>query len=212
MSFELTAEQVEAVKAPASSQLLVAGAGAGKTTVMARRILHLVTVRPGARRPDPRAHLHQQGGPHLKPSGAGVLAADADVTVGTYHSFGASLVADHALELDLHPDTRILNRAQAWQLLFAVFDEFRFERRKTLSPEGLLIDALDLASRCADHLVPSRRVADCDASSRPAAAGSDVDTAAAAWSCARWWRPTRGASGSATCSTSATRSRWPSGS
>ena len=38
----LTDEQVEAVEADRSAQLVVAGAGTGKTTVMASRILHLV--------------------------------------------------------------------------------------------------------------------------------------------------------------------------
>ena len=90
------------------------------------------------------------------------LGPDSDVTIATYHSFGASLVAEHGLELDLAPGTQVLNRAQSWQLLFAVFDEFRFDRRSSLSPEFVLNDALALASRCADHLVPIDAVeADC---------------------------------------------------
>ncbi len=163
MTFELTAEQLEAVEAEASSQLLVAGAGTGKTTVMARRILHLV--QSGQARPDQILGLTftNKAAAHLKAKVREELGPDADVTVGTYHSFGASVVADHALELDLHPDTRILNRAQAWQLLYGVFDEFRFQRRKTMQPQGLLDYALTLASRCADHLVPIEAVAtDCE--------------------------------------------------
>ncbi|MGH9265648.1 MAG: ATP-dependent DNA helicase, partial [Acidimicrobiales bacterium] len=75
----------------------------------------------------------------------------------------ASLVADHGLELDLPPDVRILNRAQAWQLLYGVFDEFRFQHRRTLFPQMLLDQALTLASRCADHLVPVEAVIeDCE--------------------------------------------------
>lgn len=163
MRFELTAEQREAVEAEASSQLLVAGAGTGKTTVMARRILHLV--QSGQARPDQILGLTftNKAAAHLLAKVREELGADADVTVGTYHSFGASVVTDHRLELDLHPNTRILNRAQAWQLLYGVFDEFRFHRRKTMQPQGLLDFALTLASRCADHLVPIEAVAaDCD--------------------------------------------------
>ncbi|MDQ4091700.1 MAG: ATP-dependent helicase, partial [Actinomycetota bacterium] len=163
MTIELTAEQVDAVRADASAQLLVAGAGTGKTTVMARRILHLVE--SGEVRPDQILGLTftNKAAAHLKAKVRDELGPDADVTVGTYHSFGASVVADHALELDLHPDTRILNRAQAWQLLYGVFDEFRFQRRKTMQPQGLLDYALTLASRCADHLVPIEEVAaDCE--------------------------------------------------
>ena len=110
---KLTDEQAEAVEAEPSAQLLVAGAGTGKTTVMALRILHLV--RSGRARPDQILGLTftNKAAAHLKAKVREALDADADVTVGTYHSFGASLVADHALELDLHPETRILNRAQA---------------------------------------------------------------------------------------------------
>ncbi|MDQ4069867.1 MAG: ATP-dependent helicase, partial [Actinomycetota bacterium] len=163
MSLTLTSEQVEAVEAEPSAQLLVAGAGTGKTTVMARRVLHLV--RSGQVRPDQVLALTftNKAAAHLKAKVREALGADADVTVGTYHSFAASLVADHALELDLHPDTRVLNRAQAWQLLYGVFGEFRFRHRRTLYPQILLDHALTLASRCADHLVPVEAVAeDCE--------------------------------------------------
>ncbi len=160
---KLTPEQLEAVEAGPSPQLLIAGAGTGKTTVMARRILHLVE--SGQARADQILGLTftNMAAAHLKSKVREELGADADVTVGTYHSFGASLVTDHALELDLHPDTRILNRAQAWQLLYGVFDEFRFQHRRTLYPQMLLDQALTLASRCADHLVPIEAVIeDCE--------------------------------------------------
>jgi len=161
-AFVPTAEQQAAITAPLEPQLLVAGAGAGKTTVMARRIFHLVE--HGLARPDQVLGLTftNKAAQHLKEQVRAVLGSNTDVTVATYHSYGASLVADHALELDLAPGTQVLNRAQSWQLLFAVFDEFRFEKRATFSPELLLNDALNLASRCADHLVPIEAVmADC---------------------------------------------------
>ncbi len=176
---KLTAEQLEAVEADRSGQLLVAGAGTGKTTVMAQRILHLVS--SGQVRADQILGLTftNKAAAHLKAKVREALGADADVTVGTYHSFGASLVADHALELDLHPDTRILNRAQAWQLLYGVFDEFRFQHRRTLYPQILLDQALTLASRCADHLVPIEAVIeDCERIAIGTATQKIRDTAA----------------------------------
>jgi DNA helicase-2/ATP-dependent DNA helicase PcrA len=157
-----TIEQHDAITAPLVPLLVVAGAGTGKTTVMAQRILHLV--QSGQARPDEILGLTftNKAGRNLKERVREALGPDADVTVATYHSFGASLVADHALELDLDPGARVLNRAQSWQLLFAVFDDFRFRQRATLKPQVLLNDALDLASRCADHLVAIDDVeADC---------------------------------------------------
>ncbi len=158
--FTPTPEQEEAISAPLAPLLVVAGAGTGKTTVMAQRILHLV--KSNQARPDEILGLTftNKASRNLKERVRQVLGPDADVTVATYHSFGASLVADHPLELDLDPGTQVLNRAQSWQLLFAVFDEFRFRRRATLSPQFLLNDALDLASRCADHLVAIATVED----------------------------------------------------
>ncbi len=155
-----TDEQRDAIVAPLAPLLIVAGAGTGKTTVMAQRILHLV--QSGQASPDEILGLTftNKASHNLKERVREVLGPDADVTVATYHSFGASLVADHPLELDLDPGTQVLNRAQSWQLLFAVFDEFRFRRRATLSPQFLLNDALDLASRCADHLVAIEAVED----------------------------------------------------
>ena len=151
--FVATPEQDDAIRAPLLPLLVVAGAGTGKTTVMAQRILHLVHTK--AARPDQILGLTftNKAARNLKERVRAALGANADVTVATYHSFGASLVADHALELGLDPSTSVLNRAQSWQLLFAVFDEFRFERRGTLAPQVLLDDALTLSSRCADHLV-----------------------------------------------------------
>ena len=160
--FVPTSEQDDAIRAPLLPLLVVAGAGTGKTTVMAQRILHLVGTK--AARADQVLGLTftNKAARNLKERVRAALGPDADVTVATYHSFGASLVADHGLELGLDPSTTVLNRAQSWQLLFAVFDEFRFERRGTLAPHVLLDDALTLASRCADHLVPVDDVeADC---------------------------------------------------
>jgi len=161
--FTPTPEQQEAITHPLTPLFLVAGAGAGKTSVMAERILWLV--REGHAQADEILALTftNKAAFNLKEKVRQRLSADADVTVATYHSFGQMVIADHALELDLAPGTTLLNRAQAWQLLYSVFDELRFDRRKTLSPRILLDDALALASRCADHLCTADAVkADCE--------------------------------------------------
>jgi DNA helicase II / ATP-dependent DNA helicase PcrA len=161
--FTPTPEQLEAITHPLTPLFLIAGAGAGKTSVMAERILWLVE--QGKSRADEILALTftNKAAFNLKEKVRQRLGADADVTVATYHSFGQMVIADHALELDLAPGTTLLNRAQAWQLLYSVFDELRFDRRKTLSPRILLDDALALASRCADHLrTPDEVAADCE--------------------------------------------------
>ncbi len=160
--FVATPEQQAAIEHPASPLLVVAGAGTGKTSVMAERILHLVLSNQAAAHEIVGLTFTNKAAANLHQRVTDRLGTDADVTIATYHSFGAALVADHALELDLHPHTQILNRAQAWQLLYAVFDEFRFDKRSTYVPRVVVDDALQLASRCADHLVSIDDVAaDC---------------------------------------------------
>jgi DNA helicase-2/ATP-dependent DNA helicase PcrA len=148
-----TDEQSLAIAHPLGPLLLVAGAGSGKTTVLAARIHALVS--GGEVRADQVLALTftNKAAANLKRAVLERLGADADVAVATYHSFAASLVDDHILELGLDPATQVINRAQAWQLLLQVFDEFRFERRATMAPSVLLDDALALASRAANYRV-----------------------------------------------------------
>ncbi|MEW6153019.1 MAG: ATP-dependent DNA helicase [Actinomycetota bacterium] len=159
----LTVEQQAAVDAPLAPLLLVAGAGTGKTTVMAQRILGLVRNQGVAAEHVLGLTFTNKAAFNLKEKVRTALGPDAGVTVATYHSYGAAIVRDHALDLGLDPGTQLLDRAQAWQLLFTVFDEFRFERRSALAPEIVLEAALTLASRAADYLVPVEAIeADCD--------------------------------------------------
>jgi len=162
MSFVATDEQQKAIDHPLTPLRMVAGAGTGKTSVIARRILDVVQ---GGRAADHEMlglTFTNKAALNLKEKVREALGPNSDVTIATYHSFGASLVAEHALELGLDRTTQVLNRAQSWQLLFAVFDEFRFQRRATMAPQFILDDALALASRCADYLVPIGEViADC---------------------------------------------------
>jgi DNA helicase-2/ATP-dependent DNA helicase PcrA len=154
-----TAEQQAAISFGLQPLRIIAGAGTGKTMVMVERIAHLVA----AGQADPEQVLGltftNKAAAELKQRVDRRLGGDTDVTVTTYHGFGAGLVADHLLDLDLHPRTRLLNRAEAWQLLFLVFDEFRFDKRRVFRPGLVVNDALALASRCADHLVDIEMVA-----------------------------------------------------
>ena len=151
-----TDEQRQAIEFGLQPLRIIAGAGTGKTMVMVERVAHLVAT--GEATPDQMLGLTftNKAAFDLKQKVDRRLGADADVMVTTYHGFGAGLVARHLLELDLHPRTRLLNRAEAWQLLFLVFDELRFDKKRVFRPGTVVNDALTLASHCADHLVDCR--------------------------------------------------------
>jgi len=121
----LTGAQREAVTHLAGPLLIIAGAGTGKTTVITRRIAHLIATRQA--RPsevlaltftDKAAAEMEERVDQLVPYGY------ADVQIATFHAFGDRLIKENALELGLTPDFRVLTRAE--QVIFVRDHLFEF--------------------------------------------------------------------------------------
>jgi DNA helicase-2/ATP-dependent DNA helicase PcrA len=113
----LNPAQATAVTHGEGPLLIVAGAGTGKTTVLARRIAYLIATRRA--RPeetlaltftDKAALEMAERVDQLVPYGY------ADVRISTFHAFGDWLLRENALELGLNPSFRVLSRAE--QVLF----------------------------------------------------------------------------------------------
>ncbi|MBI2216013.1 MAG: UvrD-helicase domain-containing protein, partial [Candidatus Rokubacteria bacterium] len=149
----LNAAQRAAVTHDAGPLLIVAGAGTGKTTVITRRIAHLIA--QGKARPDEILALTftdkaaaemEERVDTLVPYGY------ADVEISTFHAFGDRLLREHALEMGLTPDFRVLSRAE--QVIFfrdRLFD-FPLERYRPLGdPTRHLQAIITLISRCKDE-------------------------------------------------------------
>ncbi|MFA7266871.1 MAG: ATP-dependent helicase, partial [Candidatus Nanopelagicales bacterium] len=135
LGFEMSEEQLAAVTADLSRPLLVvAGAGSGKTTVMAARVLWAVAT--GQVRPE------QIVGLTFTRKAAGELGArvrhlldvlfddypprsvtDVDTgtpTVSTYHSFAHQFVAEHGLRIGVEPGARLLSETESLQIAYRV--------------------------------------------------------------------------------------------
>jgi DNA helicase-2/ATP-dependent DNA helicase PcrA len=121
----LNEAQMTAVTHEAGPLLIIAGAGTGKTTVITRRIAYLIATRRA--RPseilaltftDKAAMEMEERVDTLVPYGY------ADVHISTFHAFGDRLIKEHALELGLTPDFRVLTRAE--QVIFLRDHLFEF--------------------------------------------------------------------------------------
>ncbi|MFF8725086.1 UvrD-helicase domain-containing protein [Streptomyces sp. NPDC015171] len=168
LGIPFTPEQTACIIAPPAPQVIVAGAGSGKTTVMAARVVWLV----GTGQVAPEQVL----GLTFTNKAAGELAervrkalikagvTDPDVidpdnppgepVISTYHAFAGRLLTDHGLRLGLEPTARLLADATRYQLAARVLREAPGPYPAlTRSFADLVSDLLALDSELAEHLV-----------------------------------------------------------
>ena len=120
----LNAAQREAVEHDTGPLLIVAGAGTGKTSVIVKRIAYLIAskrAKPGEiialTFTDKAAAEMEERVDILVPYGY------TDVWISTFHAFGDRVLREHALELGLTPDFKVLTQPE--QVIF--FREHLFE-------------------------------------------------------------------------------------
>ncbi|RKN47106.1 ATP-dependent helicase [Streptomyces hoynatensis] len=185
-----TEEQLACITAPCAPQAIVAGAGSGKTTVMAARVVWLTgtgQVAPErvlgltftnkaagelAERvrkaltaariiPPPGEAGQAQGGPAGE---AGEVGEAGEPTVSTYHAFAGRLLRDHGLRLGIEPAARLLADAGRFQLAAEVLRAAPAE----FEPQGgtftsLVADLIALDAEMSEHLVTPERLREFDA-------------------------------------------------
>ena len=121
---DLNPGQKKSVTHKTGPLLIIAGAGTGKTTVITRRIAWLIAeklAKPGEilalTFTDKAAEEMESRVDLLVPYGY------VDVSIVTFHAFGDRVLRDHALDLGLRPDYRVLSLPE--QIIF--FREHLFE-------------------------------------------------------------------------------------
>ncbi|GGT29279.1 ATP-dependent DNA helicase [Streptomyces althioticus] len=168
LGIPFTPEQTACIIAPPAPQVIVAGAGSGKTTVMAARVVWLVGT--GQVAPEQVLGLTFTN----KAAGelaervrtalikAGVTDPDAidpdnppgEPVISTYHAFAGRLLTDHGLRIGLEPTSRLLADATRYQLAARVLREAPgLYPALTRSFPDLVGDLLTLDSELSEHLV-----------------------------------------------------------
>ncbi|NLA29250.1 MAG: UvrD-helicase domain-containing protein, partial [Propionibacterium sp.] len=120
-------EQLMAITAPLAPGVIIAGAGTGKTTVMAARVVWLVAT--GQVRPDQvlgltftrkaALELSQRVDEALTKAdlaGAAHVADEGRQLITTYDSFIGRLVADHGLRIGIDTDQILITGATRYRL------------------------------------------------------------------------------------------------
>ena len=153
-----TDEQWRAISHPLEPLYLIAGAGSGKTAVMAARIAWALETQPYSPSQILGLTFTNKAAEELTERVHLALAeindeTGEDVTVQTYNAFAAGVVRDHGLLVGVEPEAGLLSDAQQWQLLLSCLDDLPpFEALEIRSPY-VVGKALGLSSSIADHMV-----------------------------------------------------------
>src|SRR3954451_12244918 len=169
-SFPPSDEQFAAITAPLEPAVVVAGAGSGKTTVMAARVVYLVA--SGQVTPDQvlgltfttkaaselatriRVALREAG--ILRPAGPRFVDEDdtEEPTVATYNAYAASLLTEHGLRIGHEPDTRVIADASRYQLAGRAVARYTGPVQLLSDhPETVIGYVLGLEGALSEHLV-----------------------------------------------------------
>jgi len=150
---KLNEEQKEAAVHDQGPLLIVAGAGTGKTTVISQKIIYLIE--KGLASPeevlaltftDKAASEMEERVDNLLPLGY------SDLWISTFHSFCERILKDHALDIGLPTDFKVLNQTGTWLLFRQNIDKLILDYYKPLGNPTRFIQALvSHFSHCKDQ-------------------------------------------------------------
>lgn len=152
---KLNTEQQQAVQHRQGPLLVVAGAGTGKTTVLVNRladillsdkldsdrVLLLTFTEKSAQEMEERAD-------RLLPYGY------LDLWISTFHGFCERILREHALDIGLPADFRVLSATEQWMMVKQNLDEFNLDYYRPLgNPTKFISELLKHFSRLKDENV-----------------------------------------------------------
>lgn len=121
----LNNEQQEAVTHTKGPLLIIAGAGTGKTTVVTRRIAHLIE--SGLARPEEILALTftEKAAGEMEERVEQLLPMGFfDLWISTFHAFGERILTDHALDIGLPNDFQLLSDTEQMLMLREHIEDF----------------------------------------------------------------------------------------
>lgn len=169
-----TVQQWRAISGPLEPRAVIAGAGSGKTAVMAARVVYLVLAHEGVIEAEHGGALPseilcltftnkaaEELTRRVRTATEGLgLPEGEEATVFTYHAFAARLLDDYGLRMGLETGQRLLTEAQKWQLAESLLAERELEHLEVRWMPSIIGDVLALADECSNHLADPREVAE----------------------------------------------------
>ncbi|MEA2499011.1 MAG: ATP-dependent helicase UvrD/PcrA, partial [Actinomycetota bacterium] len=156
--YEPTDEQWSAISHPLEPIYLIAGAGSGKTAVMAARIAWALETQPYSPSQVLGLTFTNKAAGELQERVRLALAgmhdeSGEDVSIYTYNAFAAGIVRDHGLLVGVEREAGLLSAAQQWQLVLTCLDHLPPFDSLEVRSSYVVGQTLNLAGSIGDHMV-----------------------------------------------------------
>lgn len=173
---DLNPEQLKAVTTTDGPLLIIAGAGTGKTTVIARRIAYIIE-KNLAKPSEILALTFTEKAAAEMEERVDILVPYGfiDTWISTFHAFGERVLKENPLDAGLTPDFKVFSRPQ--QVLFFQQNLFRFNLeyfRPLGNPTRYISAILTFFSRLKDENISSEEFLRFAKGQRPKAKGDEV--------------------------------------
>ena len=151
----LNDSQKQAVQSNSNALMIIAGAGTGKTTVLARRIAHLIKNNINKQSEIMAVTFTEKASAELLERVEKYLETScADMWIGTFHSICERILREYGQDIGLPIGFKVINETEAWMLVRNNFEDFDLKYyRPRGNPNRFIKTLVSHFSRCKDELV-----------------------------------------------------------
>ncbi len=159
---KLNQAQLQAVEYVDGPLLIVAGAGTGKTTVITKKISHLLQQKIATPKNILALTFTEKAASEMQERvDAELEIGYADLQISTFHSFCQHLLEKYGMEIGLPKNSRLLTDTDAWLLVREHLLDFNLEYYRPMgNPNSNIHALLDHFSKAKDELVSPQEYLD----------------------------------------------------
>ncbi len=154
---QLNNEQKKAATHKDGPLLVVAGAGTGKTTVLIERLNYLIKNKLA--KPDEiliTTFTEKAAGEMEERADKILPYGYTDLWINTFHGFCERILRDHALDIGLSADFKLLTQTEQWMMIRRHLDEFELDYYRPLgNPTKFIHELIKHFSRLKDENISS---------------------------------------------------------
>lgn len=151
----LNKNQKLAVEYNGGPLLIVAGAGTGKTTVITQKISHLITNKLARAEEILAVTFTEKATAEMEDRTQELLSFSGfDISISTFHGLCQRILENHALDIGLPNNFKLLNETESWLLVRQNLEKFTLDYYRPLgNPTKFIHSLIKHFQKCKDELV-----------------------------------------------------------